>query len=81
MRGRLYLVRWTWKKRAMNDSSLSDWENCHRARTEQCVTVWATIVAAVQGLMNNGALAFRFPNDAPMGSQSAIATPVRSQRC
>lgn len=68
----------------MNDSYFSDRENGPRARTEQTIgpTVWAAIVAAVQGLMNSGALAFRFPERCPDGQaicgcdQSTLAASV-----
>lgn len=47
----------------------SDRENGLRARTEQVIspTVWAGMVAAVQGLINSGAFGLRFPERCPDG--------------
>lgn len=46
----------------------SDRENGPVARTEEVITptVWAAIVATVQGLINSGALGSAFPSAAPM---------------
>lgn len=71
----------------MNDSYFSDRENGPRARTEQTIgpTVWAAIVAAVQGQVNSGALAFRFPERCPDGpaicgcDESALASSVMAE--
>jgi hypothetical protein len=56
-------------KLAVNEHYFSDRENGPRPRTEQTIgpTVWAAIVGAVQGLVNSGALAFRFPERCPDG--------------
>jgi len=45
----------------------SDRENGPRARTEQLIspTVWAGVVAMVQGLINSGSFGFRFPERCP----------------
>ena len=47
----------------------SDRENGPRARTEQVITptVWAGVVALVQGLINSGAFGLRFPERCPDG--------------
>lgn len=47
----------------------SNRENGPRARTEQVIspTVWAGVVALVQGLINNGAFGLRFPERCPDG--------------
>ncbi len=71
----------------MNDSYFSDRENGPRARTEQTIgpTVWAALVGAVQGLMNSGALAFRFPERCPDGQaicgcdETALAASVLAE--
>jgi hypothetical protein len=71
----------------MNDSYFSDRENGPRARTEQIIspTVWAAIAGAVQGLVNTGALAFRFPERCPDGQaicgcdESALAASVMAE--
>lgn len=65
----------------------SDRENGPRARTEQVITptVWAAVVATVQGLVNGGALAQRFPERCPDGSaicgcdESALAASVMAE--
>jgi hypothetical protein len=47
----------------------SDRQNGPRARTEQVIspTVWAGLVATVQGLINSGAFGLRFPERCPDG--------------
>ena len=47
----------------------SDREDGPGARTEPEITptVWAAVAATVQGLMNGGALAQRFPEQCPDG--------------
>lgn len=65
----------------------SDRENGPRARTEQVITptVWAAIAATVQGLMNSGALAQRFPERCPDGQaicgcdEGALAASVMAE--
>lgn len=65
----------------------SDRENGPRARTEQEITptVWAAVAATVQGLMNGGALAQRFPELCPDGQaicgcdEGALAASVMAE--
>ena len=65
----------------------SDRENGPRARTEQEITptVWAAVAATVQGLMNGGALAQRFPERCPDGQaicgcdEGALAASVMAE--
>lgn len=71
----------------MNDSYFSDRENGPRARIEQTIgpTVWAALVGAVRGLMNSGAMAFRFPERCPDGQaicgcdETALAAAVLAE--
>lgn len=65
----------------------SDRENGPRARTEHAITptVWAAISATMQGLLNSGALAQRFPERCPDGQaicgcdESALAASVMAE--
>ena len=65
----------------------SDRENGPRARTERVITpmVWAAIAATVQGLVNSGALAQRFPERCPDGQaicgcdEGALAASVMAE--
>lgn len=65
----------------------SDRENGPRARAEQVITptVWAAVAATVQGLMNSGALAHRFPERCPDGQaicgcdEGALAASVMAE--
>lgn len=71
----------------VNEHYFSDRENGPRPRIEQTIgpTVWAAIVGAVQGLVNGGALALRFPERCPDGQaicgcdEGALAASVGAE--